>query len=86
MRLDDAEGTGLISAIYLVSSDPVYTDEEGNWANIYGARDFGVYYTLYDHVYFSGVGPDGAKLPAQQWLGSESAKSLFAFGAGPQRV
>ena len=34
VRLDDAEGTGLISAIYLVSSDPVYTDEEGNWANI----------------------------------------------------
>lgn len=83
VRLDDAEGTGLISAIYLVSSDPVYTDEEGNWANIYGARDFGVYYTLYDHVYFSGVGPDGAKLPAQQWLGSESAKSLFAFGQDP---
>lgn len=83
VRLDDAEDTGLISAIYLVSSDPVYTDEEGNWANIYGARDFGVYYTLYDHVYFSGVGPDGAKLPAQQWLGSESAKSLFAFGQDP---
>ena len=30
VRLDDEQGTGLISAIYLVSSEPLYTDAEGN--------------------------------------------------------
>lgn len=83
VRLDDEQGTGLISAIYLVSSEPVYTDAEGNWANIYGARDFGVYFTLYDHVYFKGNDAAGQPLTTQQWLSTEQAKSLFAFGQDP---
>lgn len=83
VRMDNAEETPIISAIYLVSSDPVYVDEDGKWANIYGSRDMGVYYTLYDHVYFKGIGPKGETLAAQQWLSSESAKSLFTFGQDP---
>lgn len=83
VRLDNAEENPVISAIYLISSDPVYMDDDGNWANIYGARDFGVYYTRYDHVYFKGLDANGAPMPAQQWLTSESAKSLFAFGQDP---
>lgn len=81
--LDNEEKEQMISAIYLVSSDPVFTDEEGNWTNIYGTRDVGVYYTLYDHVYYRGIGANGETLGVQQWLGSESAKSLFAFGQDP---
>lgn len=83
IKLDNLEESPVISAIYLVSSDPVYTDESGNWTNIYGARDFGIYYTLYDHVYFKGVGADGQTMAAQHWLNSDSAKSLFAFGKNP---
>lgn len=73
----------MISAIYLISSDPVYTDDTGTWANIYGSRDFGLYYTVYDHVYFRGMDSEGQTMGVQQWLSSDSAKSLFAFGQGP---
>lgn len=83
IRLDNEEAEPSISAIYLVSSDPIYTDAEGNWTNIYGNRDFGVYYTIYDHVYFTGIDSNGNKMKVNEWLSSDSAKSLFAFGASP---
>ncbi len=83
VRLDDEQGLGIISAVYLVSSEPAYQDAEKKWANIYGKRDFGVYYTLYDHVYFSTYDATGAKVSAQKWLSSDNAKSLFAFGQDP---
>ena len=81
--LDNLENEPAVSAIYLISSDPFFKDAEGNWTNLYGSRDFGIYYTRYDHVYFRGEGPDGQPLPVRQWLSSESAKSLFAFGQSP---
>lgn len=81
--LDNMEEEPAISAIYLVSSDPFCKDEEGNWTNLYGARDFGIYYTRYDHVYFRGEGPDGQPMPVRDWLRSDTARSLFAFGQAP---
>lgn len=84
VRLDSAEPNPMISAIYLVSSDPMYMDEAGNWANLYGARDFGLYYTRFDHVYYRGVNAEGQTLGVQEWLGSQNAKSLFAFGQAPE--
>lgn len=83
IRLDNEEAEQAISAIYLVSSDPAYKDAEGNWANIYGSRDVGVYYTVYDHVYYNGTNEAGEKLSVQQYLTSQEAKSLFAFGEDP---
>lgn len=83
IRLDNEEETQSISAIYLVSSDPIYKDAEGNWANIYGTRDVGVYYTLYDHVYYRGTNAEGQTLGVQEYLSSQEAKSLFAFGQDP---
>ncbi len=82
--LDNQENKPAVSAVYLVSSDPVFKDADGNWSNIYGTRDLGVYYTRYDHVYFRGTGPDGQPMPVNRWLSSDSAKSLFAFGQGPE--
>lgn len=83
VRLDNLEEVPAISAIYLISSDPAFTDETGAWANIYGSRDFGLYYTIYDHVYFKGSDSEGQPMNVQQWLSSDSAKSLFAFGQDP---
>ncbi len=82
--LDNQEAEPAVSAIYLVSSDPIFTDADGQWNDIYGSRDLGVYYTRYDHVYFRGMGPDGQPMKVNQWLSSDSAKSLFAFGQGPE--
>lgn len=79
--LDDAEGSNLISAVYLIASEPAYTDADGNPSNFYGSRDMGLYYTMYDHVYFNqGVGSEGQTLNVQQYLSSENAKKLFTFG------
>lgn len=83
VRLDNEEATQSIQAVYLVSSEPMYMDENKTWANIYGNRDVGVYYTTYDHVYFSTVNADGTPVPAADWLTSDSAKSLFSFGDDP---
>lgn len=73
----------MIAAIYLVSSDPAYKDEEGNWANIYGTRDMGLLYTLYDHVYYRGTNEAGETLGVQEYRTSQEVKSLFAFGQEP---
>lgn len=83
VKIDDQTENPLISAVYLISSDPVYTDDTGAWANIYGSRDFGLYYTIYDHVYFRGLDSEGQTMSVQQWLESDSAKSLFSFGQDP---
>lgn len=83
VRIDNQADSQLISAIYLISSDPVFMDETGSWANIYGSRDLGVYYTVYDHVYFRGSDAEGQPMNVQEWLSSDSAKSLFAFGQAP---
>lgn len=83
VKIDNQQENPLISAIYLISSDPVYTDDTGSWANIYGSRDFGLYYTIYDHVYFRGIDSKGQIMNVQRWLRSDNAKSLFAFGQDP---
>ena len=83
VRLDNAEENPVIAAIYLVSSDPAYKDEEGNWANIYGTRDMGLLYTLYDHVYYRGTNEAGETLGVQEYRTSQEVKSLFAFGQEP---
>lgn len=86
IRLDNAEEEPAISAIYLIASDPIYKDDDGNWANVYGARDVGVLYTTYDHVYYRGTDASGATLGVQDYLKTEEAKSLFSFGADPTSV
>lgn len=84
--LDNMSGNPVISAAYLVASNPMFTDFEGNWMNMYGDRNVGVYYTYYDHVYFSTKGENGAPVPAQQFLDSNEAKSFVSFGQDPSTL
>ena len=51
VNLDNMSGNPVISAVYLIASNPTFKDFEGNWANVYGDRNVGLYYTYYDHVY-----------------------------------
>lgn len=53
VSLDNMSEKPVISAVYLVVSKPMFTDLQSNWTNIYGDRNIGLYYTYYDHVYFS---------------------------------
>lgn len=86
VTLDNMSGNPVISAVYLVASNPTFTDLEGNWTNVYGDRNVGLYYTFYDHVYFSTKGEDGAPVPAQKFLESNEAKSFVSFGQDPSKL
>ena len=83
VSLDNMSGNPVLSAVYLVASNPTFTDFEGNWTNVYGDRSVGLYYTFYDHVYFSTVGEDGMPVSPQQFLSSNEAKSFVSFGQEP---
>ena len=74
VKMDNQEENPILSAVYLISSDPVFTDDTGAWANIYGSRDFGVYYTIYDNVYFKGIDYNGQTMNVKQRQRSDSAK------------
>ena len=65
------------------SSNPTFKDREGNWTNVYGDRSVGVFYSDYDHVYFSSFDENGAPVSAQGFLSSNEAKSFVSFGADP---
>lgn len=83
VTLDNMSENPVVSAVYLVASSPTFKDMQGNWTNIYGDRSVGLYYTLYDHVYFSSMDETGQPVPAKQWLSSPDAKSFVSFGQDP---
>lgn len=82
ITLDNESETPLISAAYLVASNPTFKDSEGNWINVYGDRSVGLYYTTLDHVYFSTMTEQGPT-SAQQFLSTDEAKSFVSFGQAP---
>ena len=86
VNLDNMSGNPVISAVYLIASNPTFKDFEGNWANVYGNRNVGLYYTYYDHVYFSTQAEDGQPVSAQQFLDSNEAKSFVSFGQDPSTL
>lgn len=83
VTLDNMGPNKLISSVYLIASNPTFKDFEGNWANVYGNRSVGLYYTFYDHVYFSTQDDTGKIISAQEFLGSNEAKSFASFGQAP---
>ncbi len=83
IELDNMSEEPLIDSVFLASSNPTFRDREGNWTNVYGDRSVGVFYSAYDHVYFSSVDENGAPVSAQQFLNSSEAKSFVMFGADP---
>lgn len=46
VTLDNMGPNKLISSVYLIASNPTFKDFEGNWANVYGDRSVGLYYTF----------------------------------------
>lgn len=81
--LDNMSPNKLISSVYLVSSNPTFKDFQGNWANVYGDRSVGLYYTFYDHVFFNTQDDTGKPVSAQEFLSSNEAKSFASFGQLP---
>lgn len=83
VELDNMSENPLIDSVFLASSNPTFKDREGNWTNVYGDRSVGVFYSDYDHVYFSSMDENGVPVSAQKFLSSNEAKSFAAFGADP---
>lgn len=83
IMLDNMSNEPLIDAVYLVSSNPTFKDNKDNWTNIYGDRSVGLFYSTYDHVYFSSVDDNGIPVSAQDFMNSSEAKSFVNFGKNP---
>lgn len=81
---DNFQETPLISAVYILSSNPQFTDQEGNFINLYGDRDVGLFYSKFDHVYFSGTDLEGNPTHATEFLNSAQALSFVEFGMDPK--
>lgn len=74
--LQDEEG--LIAAALLVSNDAVYYDADGNFYNMFGARDAAIIACQYDE-FFHRV--DGN--PPREYINQVTAQSFLNFGIDP---
>lgn len=83
VELDNMSENPLIDSVFLLSSNPTFKDRDKNWANVYGDRSVGLFYSDYDHVYFSSVDENGGMVPAQKFLSGPEAKSFVMFGKDP---
>lgn len=81
VELDDAAQHQLISAVLLVSNEPVYRNQDGLYENIYGSRDVGVVADQYDEFFFRSSTPDGSvrTLP-RDYIGTPDAQSFLHYG------
>ena len=83
VELDNMSENPLIDAVFLLSSNPTFRDRDQNWTNVYGDRSVGLFYSDYDHVYFSSVNENGEMVSAQKFLSGPEAKSFVMFGKDP---
>ncbi len=82
--IDDKAATPLISSVYLVDNDPIYTDETGKYVNYYGDRDVGVQADQYDEFFFRSYDANGVAITApRDYIGTPNAQSFLHFGADP---
>ncbi|MBG6056102.1 pimeloyl-ACP methyl ester carboxylesterase [Salinibacterium sp. CAN_S4] len=79
--LDNEADTPLIASVLLVDNDGVYTDADGAFTNIYGARDAGIVADQYDEFFFRSYSAEGAALtPPREYIGTANAQSFLNFG------
>lgn len=87
VAIDNEAETPLISAVFLVDNDPVYTDADGAYTNIYGSRDVGLVADQYDEFFFRSYSPEGVALtPPREYIGTPNAQSFLHFGADPADI
>jgi pimeloyl-ACP methyl ester carboxylesterase len=87
VAIDNEAENPLIAAVFLVDNDPVYTDAEGAYTNIYGSRDVGLVADQYDEFFFRSYSPEGVALtPPREYIGTPNAQSFLNFGADPADI
>ena len=80
---DNAADTQLISAVLIHCNEPTYTDDEGNYANVYGSREVGVISAVYDEFFGKITTEDGSQLGSPYWMEGEGTQSFLNFGKDP---
>ncbi len=81
---DNAAETQLISAVLIHCNEPVYTDDDGNYTNIYGDRNAGVISAVYDEFFGKSTAEDGSSLSSPYWMDAPGTQSFLNFGADPE--
>lgn len=84
VALDEAADTPLISSVFLVDNEAMYTDADGNYANQYGTRDVGLVADQFDEFFFRSYDAEGnAVTTPQEFATTPNAQSFLNFGADP---
>lgn len=84
VALDISNGTNLIAAGLFNSAFAIYTDENGNYANLYGSRDIAVLAPKHDEFSYTRVDEEtGETIPAPYFIEGGDAQSFLNFGIDP---
>lgn len=79
---DNYAPTPLIAAILLNCADAEYT-ADGQFANLYGARDFGIVAAQYDEWFFDDTDANGNPTLPKDFIYNKNAQSILYFGQDP---
>lgn len=82
--LDNDAQTQLIAAALIVSNDADYTDEDGNFTNLYKDRDMGIIACQYDEFFHRTRFEDGSFTAPRDFLKQAKAQSFLYFGEDPE--
>lgn len=97
VQLDNKAKTPIIKSVFLNSSDPIYKDNDGNYTDVYGARNVAVFSDTLDSFFFTEKGFVGGTYnnkvarrqrpltQARDYINTKSAQSFLNFGADPTK-
>ncbi len=74
----------LIDAVLLVSNDAVYTDEDGNYVDVYGSRDAGIVACQYDEFFHRVPNDEGFYSSPTEYINQVTAQSFLHHGQDPE--
>ena len=80
IQADNLNETPLIAAALIHCNDPLYQDNDGNFANPYGKRDVAVISAVYDEFFGTSVSPEGKPLSSPYFMETDTAQAFLNFG------
>lgn len=86
IAIDNEAPTPLISSVYLVDNEALYTDaaNDNAYYNVYGSRDVGLDADQYDEFFFRSYSAEGQVLTVpREFATTDNAQSFLHFGAAP---
>ena len=95
VTLDNAADVQLISSVFIVCCDPIYTTKEDlyysqyfqesdkDYYNAYGSRDVGVLADKYDEIFYRIRKTDGSVTTPLSYPTEDTAQSFLHFGTDP---